>query len=227
VGGCARQLTSFRLTTAERAWYRAVMTTTTTPGKSLSSFARAALALDAEFSKFARLSEELERLQVGSDRGLDRAQALLAELAECRERFGPASEELARSLEEARQRTAHAAEQVAGRESAVRDRQAHVEQLVGRYKTLGEMVARVQELAGALRKSGSAGLDQAVTSKLPELDAQLALLVEEARKLMQEAHAANMKALERNADSLRQSLQTVRNKFGMMAPKAPATPPPS
>ena len=108
----------------------------------MSAFARAALALDVRFEEFCRLSAELERVSTDSDSGLDRARILLKDLNECREGFTPASQDMARALEDARARTAQAAEKVEAKEQSVQERISHVDQMLSRYRLLGETVRR-------------------------------------------------------------------------------------
>ena len=192
-----------------------------------SAFAEAALNLDAQFRDFERLANELDRVDLDSDRGLERGLKIMGELETCREGFAPASQQMAKALEEAQGQVARAAEIVTQRETAVQDRRAVVDSLLERYRSLGEMLRQVSTAVGQLNKTDSGELtaDQrtALTSRLPEFNSHLGTLVDEARKLMDDARVANMKALERNADSLRQSLHSARFRFGQFAePKSDA-----
>ena len=53
----------------------------------VSEFGDAALALDREFLEMQRLARELDRLSNPSDKGMERAQTLLAEVEVCRGRL--------------------------------------------------------------------------------------------------------------------------------------------
>lgn len=187
----------------------------------LSAFARAALALDVRFEEFCRLADELERVSTESDTGLERARILLKDLAECRESFTPASQDMARALEDARQRTAAAAEMVEIKEQAVQNRVAHVDQMLSRYRLLGDTVRRVTTAVSELKQSPEGGLSAAerslLASKMPEINSQMAIVVDEAKRLMDDARAANMKILERNCDSLRQSVQASIHRFSQLS----------
>jgi hypothetical protein len=59
-----------------------------------------------------------------------------------------------------------------------------------------------------------------LTAHIPELDQKLGLLIEEARKLQEDARAANMRTTERNADSMSQTLQSARRKLSVFVEKA-------
>jgi hypothetical protein len=196
--------------------------------KDRSPFVKAAIALDAEFERFERLKGELDRLNLDSDRGYERGLAIMEELEACRERFGPASQELARAMEEARERTALAAQSIGQHEELLKARRERVEALLERYKQLGELVQRVTSAAAALKTPSLCEItpeDRAqLGARLPELDQQLDVLVEQSRILMDEARGAHLKVLERNADSLRQSLQSARHRFKQLAERtAPQT----
>lgn len=194
----------------------------------LSDFARAALALDVRFEEFCRLSQELQRVTIDSDSGLERARILLKDLNECREGFTPASQDMARALEDARQRTALAAQAIETQEQAVQQRISHVENMLTRYRLLGDTVRRVTTAVSELKYSPGHGLSQAeqtlLQSKMPELSQQMGIVVDEARKLMDEAREANMKTLERNADSLRQSVQASMHRFTQLSGGEARTP---
>lgn len=191
--------------------------------KTRSPFVLAAIALDAEFDKFDQLTSELDRLNLDSDRGYERGLAILEELESCRGRFGPASQDLARTMEDARERTAQAAALVGERERLIGVRREKVDALLTRYKQLGELVQRVTTAASQLKTPAAGTIsdeDKALLGmRLPELDQQLDVLVEQARLLMDDARETNLKVLERNADSLRQSLQSARHRFKQLAEK--------
>ena len=55
-------------------------------------------------------------------------------------------------------------------------------------------------------------------SNIPAFEAQLALLIEELQDLRDSARDSRMKTLEKNAESLAQSLQAARKKLGGLSP---------
>ncbi|MFL5814980.1 MAG: hypothetical protein ACJ763_15500, partial [Bdellovibrionia bacterium] len=66
--------------------------------KVLSSFAEAALSLDKDFTELDTLSGQLERLDLNSDSGLERAKEILAKFGECGGRIGDGVQKLAKEL---------------------------------------------------------------------------------------------------------------------------------
>jgi chromosome segregation ATPase len=190
--------------------------------KVLSSFAEAALSLDKDFTELDTLSGQLERLDLNSDSGLERAKEILAKFGECGSRIGDGVQKLAKELEEARVRAEKAASSVSARATEVQERQQAHDRLSEKFHTLTEMVRKVSTLIAELKKAeGQKMTDEEktlVTQRLPEFESQLSLLVEEAQKLKNEAQEANMKTLVRNADSLSQTLLSAKRKISSLTP---------
>ncbi len=180
--------------------------------KELSAFAQAALALDQDFRLFEELAGQVGRLDINSDRGLDRARTLLAEVDACRVRLGEGMQALATTLDEARQRTDAAAQTVAARAGEIQERHDEAEHMLARFAALGQLVQQVNDSVAALRTPTASEVTDAdralMANQLPEINARLGELVDAARQLMEDAQQANMQRLARKADSLRQSLQT-------------------
>jgi outer membrane PBP1 activator LpoA protein len=192
----------------------------TTKQKPLSPFGQAATQLDAAFVDFERLARELEQLEIASDKGFDRARGLLSEVDGCRQLLESSMQAMAAELDAARGRSEKAAQAILGRALEVQDRQRDTEALLQRFQQLGGMVKQITESVrelnvqppGQLSPEEQAQLDE----RLPQFNEQMGTLVDAARKLMDDARAANMKALERNADSLRQSLQAARHRLNIL-----------
>jgi chromosome segregation ATPase len=190
--------------------------------KVLSSFAEAALSLDKDFTELDILSGQLERLDLNSDSGLERAKEILAKFGECGGRIGDGVQKLAKELDEARVRAEKAANSVSARATEVQERQQAHDRLSEKFHTLTEMVRKVSTLIAELKKAeGQKMTDEEkalVTQRLPEFESQLSLLVDEAQKLKNEAQEANMKTLVRNADSLSQTLLSAKRKISSLTP---------
>jgi DNA repair ATPase RecN len=76
------------------------------------------------------------------------------------------------------------------------------------FRSLGEKVRVLNTTIGRLRDDR-----EELVSNIPAFEAQLSSLIEEADSLRQSAHASGMRALEKNAESLMQTLQAVRQKL--------------
>lgn len=200
----------------------------TTKASPQSPFGQAALALDGDFVLFERLSTELESLSLNSEKGLERARALLLQFGECGTRIGDGMQVLSTELMAAQQRTEKAAQLVSQKALEVQQRQGETEGLLTRFKTLGDMVKQVTTLVGQLKQPDAditPEQQQVLATRLPEINGQLGILVDEAKKLMDDAHKANLKTLESNADSLRQSLAATRHRLNQFVERHVAAAP--
>lgn len=195
------------------------MTKNKTPN--LSEFGEAALALDREFLQMERLARELERLENPNDKGLERSQTLLAEVEVSRERMAANMQVMVQALELLRQRNESAEKIIAERAAVVQERQIAGEKLLERYRLLAEMVRQITAAIIPFQRLKGDNISPddraALASHIPQINEQLAVLVEESNKLMKDARDACMKALERNTDSLRQSLEAVRRRLTVVA----------
>lgn len=194
--------------------------------KILSAFGESAISLDHDFGMLEQLSGQLERLEIETDSGLERARVLLSRFSETGLKIGDGIQALAKNLDEARARAEKAAELVSTRAMEVQKRQNEAEQLLARFQQLGEMVKKITAAVSQLKKPEGGKLSDDEKSLLlkylPELNAQLDILLGETRRLKDDAQAAKHKALEKNADSLNQSLQAVRNRLNLVSNDRPA-----
>ena len=189
--------------------------------RSTSRFSEAALELDRCLIRFEDLVREMEHLAIQSDKGMDGALTLLAEIAECRTQMESGMRALSRTLEEARVRNEKAEELLSVYSVQVEERQRQSEQMFARFRALGNMATEVDEVVKQLReKFNEELLDEArsiLTDSILNLEAQLGVLTDEAKTLVEDARAANLQFLERNADAMRKSLAAARNRIKLLA----------
>jgi hypothetical protein len=189
--------------------------------QTLSAFGQAALALDHDFTELERLAAQIERLEFESDAGFEKAQELLTRFSECGQRIGEGVQTLAQSLEKSRLGAEKAAEMVSARANLIHERHLERERMFARFRVLGESVRELSgEVAQLKRPSDLEPTNEEKALwpvKLQELEKRFAPLIEEARKLQDEAHVAKLRTIEKNADSLGQSLAAARKKLGALA----------
>jgi len=180
-------------------------------------FAESALNLDSAFNELEQLSGQIERLDIDSDSGLERAKQLLGKFAEAGQRIGDGVQLLAKSLEESRARAEAAALIVSTRAGDIQKRQEENDQMLSRFGALGESVRKISEKIVQFKKPAGEKLNEderdALTKQLPELDSQLSGLIEEAQGLRVDAQQLKLKSIERNADSLGQTLLSAKRKL--------------
>ncbi|MGE0615088.1 MAG: hypothetical protein AB7P04_05580 [Bacteriovoracia bacterium] len=177
-----------------------------TKSSELSPFLQAAVDLDEQFSQLDRLSGHIDRHSLDGEGGLERARELLSKFSAVAQGIATGVQNLAQRLEEARMQAERASQIVANRAASVQARQEVAEQMLARFQNLGDQAREVSDAVGKLQGPEA-------VSHLPELDARLGGLVEEAQKLQQDAQASHLKAYARNAESLGQTLQTMRGRL--------------
>lgn len=167
----------------------------------LSPFGRLALKLDAEFRDLAADAGRMAKLDLESDAGADEGLKILARVAEHGQGLAAAMQQFAASLQEARDQAESATRLVAERAQALQARQ-------GKQDALNERLAKVKDDVQALGATLKPGADKAaVAAELGRVREPMSALVEAARALKAEAAAGKFRRLERQADSVIDSLQ--------------------
>lgn len=191
------------------------MSTTSSPN--LSEFGQAAVSLDQELIQFETLTQELQRLSIASDKGLERGLAVVAEITQCRSRIEVGMKQLSSTLGQTQARHENAEKTVAQLSEVLEKRRQATESLFARFGALGEMVSQINTKVSELRQQNGEALSDSdkaeMLSHLPALDKQMDVLVSEAQKLLDEARQENMAFLERNVDALKKSLSSARNRI--------------
>jgi hypothetical protein len=193
--------------------------------KDLSPFGLSAVSLDADFVELERLSRQIERLAIDSDSGLERAQRLLVKFAECGQRVADGATGFSKVLDEARARAEKAAQVVSARALEVQERQRENDRMLERFRLLSETVGQISALLAPFRRVAGSSLSQEdrvlIQQQIPDIDLQLGTLIEETFKLRQDAHDSKMRSVERNADSLAQTLASARRKLSELLKSLP------
>ncbi len=186
-----------------------------------SAFGQAAFALDQDFLELDRLSAQIDRLEFESDTGFEKAQQLLTRFSECGTRIGTGVQALAQALENARKSAEKSAELVSARAQQLHERHLEREKMFERFRVLGESVRKLSGDVATLKRPSDlepTAEEKALwPAKLQELETRFAPLIDEARKLQDDAQAAKLRTIEKNADSLGQSLSAARKKLGLLA----------
>lgn len=189
--------------------------------ENLSPFAKTALSLDAEFSRFDKLSRELEHVDINSDKGLTRAQVIIPEINSCRERMAVSMQQFSQELNNSRVKCDDAEKIATSRTIEVEMRKRESDKMLQRFQSLGEMVQNVSASLAELRPDestpGSEEGRAVLLRHFPEVTQKIDALIDEVKKLVEESKNTNMEWLEKNADSLRKNLQAVRNRLNLAA----------
>jgi chromosome segregation ATPase len=185
--------------------------------KNESPFVKTVLALDSQFSELQRISAYIDKLDMSSDSDLDKAQVLIQRFTECGDEVSKEIIELSKHLTDSRERAEKAAEVVSVRAEEMRARKEEIQKKVNEFQTLGKKVHALTSALNEIQRPAAdfnSDEDKAqLHSRLSEFEVQLQPIIEETKRLKEDAHHTKMRTLERQADSLSQSLAAVRQKL--------------
>jgi chromosome segregation ATPase len=185
--------------------------------KDASPLVKTVVALDAYFENLARIGAKLDEIKIKSDSDVEQARKFLARFAECGQGITDEVTKLSTHLNDARARASEIAERVGAKADEVNARSADENIKLEQFRRLGEKVRELNVAISELRTPADASLSsderQVISSRLLEFDTQLVPLIDEAQGLLKYAQEFKIKYLEQNADSLAQTLQSVRKKI--------------
>lgn len=180
----------------------------------LTPFGRAAVKLDRELSELAQAGSQIEGVNLDSDNGLDEGLKILNRVAEYGQSVAATMEEFAVSLQEARDKAEAATKLVAERAQYIQQRRQQQDQLQQKLTQVKEDITAV----GATLSKPAEGVPtdedrRRIAEELKRIQAPMAGFVEAAQAIKQEAARNNFKRLERQADSVIDSLQASLRKL--------------
>lgn len=183
----------------------------------LSAFGQLALKLDQNFSGLERLAQQIQRLDLRTDNGLEHGTKLLNQFAQYGEGISEGIQEFAKALDEARLRSEEATTLVVARAEEIHARNREQSELQERFNHLGTKVQAVNAGLVQLKKPTLSALSPEdrveLNSKLQEMDGFLGTFVDEAMALKTEAESLNLKRIGRDAESLHGTLISARSKL--------------
>lgn len=184
--------------------------------ETLSAFGRLAVQLDGDFSEMARLNEQMERLDIDSDSGLEHAVKLLGRFAQHGQNISENMKQFATSLQEARDRAEGAAKRVAERARQIEARTLRQNQIREKLKQVEEKVkAANSHLTGFRQQSKTEFSDEKaqILSQLERLNSEMVRFIAETQAIKEEAGQAKFKRIERDAQAIIDTLQSARRKI--------------
>lgn len=182
----------------------------------LSPFARVALKLDSELSELALAGEQISGVNLESDNGLDEGIKILNRVARYGESVAVTMQEFSATLQAARDKAEASTAVVAERAQVIQKRKQAQDALQEKLSLLKDEV----KLAGASLSGFSMPKDvpsdddkRRIAAELDKLQAPLAKFVELIQAVKAECASGNFRRLERQADSMIDSLQSTRRKI--------------
>jgi chromosome segregation ATPase len=189
-----------------------------------SPLVKSVLALDNHLVELERVGTKINSTDMTSDFDLEYIHKLMTRFAECGQGISEEVTNLSTQLQEAQARAEAVAQGVSKQAELLNIRRNEQDAKLEEFRVLGEKVRDLNAVISQFRPPQGDALtneDRAkLASNVPAFDAQLAALIEELQNLRSSARDSRMKALEKNAESLAQSLQAARKKLRDLNPQS-------
>ncbi len=175
--------------------------------------AAAATAFEAELSRYEELTAELSRGSISSEKALTRAKKQLGESAECEERLGECLKAVITAMEGARGRQETCMEQGLAAAQRLQARAEKFFAFTERFAALGLRAREVNEPVAAVAARKSQGAPAAeLLAGLRDVLARTEGIIADAEGLARDAESADWSDISRAAESLKQQVQSARNR---------------
>jgi chromosome segregation ATPase len=173
-----------------------------------SPIVKSVLALDSYLTELDRVGAKINSIDMNSDFDAEYVQKLLTRFTECGHGVAAEVSNLSKELQEAQAR-AEAVSQGVGRQSELFNARLNEQnEKLEAFRSLGDKVRDLNTAIGRLRDDRAE-----LVSSIPVFKAQLSSLIEESATLRQSARSSRMRVLEKNAESLVQTLQAIQKKL--------------
>jgi len=182
--------------------------------KSDSPLVKSVVALDGYLTELERVGTKINSTDMGSDFDTDYIQKLMTRFAECGQGISEEVTNLSSHLRDAQARAEGVAQGVSKQAERLKIRRNAQDEKLEEFRILGE---KVRDLNGVI--AGFRDDRAQLKANLPAFESQLGVLIEALQKLRTSARESRMKALEKNAESLVQSLQMARQKLSDLRAK--------
>lgn len=171
---------------------------------------QAVLALDNHLAELERVGTKINSTDMTSDFDIEFVHKLMSRFAECGQGIAEEVSNLSTRLQDAQARAQEIAQGVSQQAEKFQARRKEQDEKLEEFRVLGE---RVRELNASIAEFRKTEDRATLASKLPALETQVTGLIDDLQNLRQSARDARMRALEKSAESLVQTLQAVRQKL--------------
>lgn len=172
----------------------------------------AATHIEEQLSHFERLLAELAR-PISTEKALHRARVALEECSTCEEKLAGHLTEFAQAIQSIQERQQRCMELLNERANQVQARHVDRSTLIERMAQLGQRTSEVSKPIASLGDSAWEAVTPDLLASVGEVSTRLESAIDEAGQILSTARDADWTDLARDADSLRQQLQSVRNQL--------------
>ena len=175
--------------------------------------ARAAAALEGELAEYEKFVAEVKRMTMTSDKAMHRAKALLEDCAAGEARMGERLQAFAAAMQEVQLRQQTCMSEALAAAERIQERVQNRAALLERFSALGDRARALNEPVEALEgKEGEANAQDLLTT-LSTVAALTEGVIAEAEALGQDAQGNDWQDIAREAATLKQQIQSARNKL--------------
>lgn len=175
--------------------------------------AEAAAAFERELNQYARITAELNRTTVRSEKTLSRTQKLLVESTQCEETLGVRLRALLEAMNGARDTQQRCMEQTLEAARTLQSRANEFTALLERVAALGTRARETSEpAAAALAQSTNGDRDVDLVRSLEELGERMTTILSEADAIVHDADAGDWPDISRDVKNLKQQIQAAHGR---------------
>jgi len=184
------------------------------PTSGLGPLSAAAADFERELARYERISNELSRTTVRSQKTLSRTQKLLGESAECEDALGQRLRALLEAMNGARDTQQTCMEKTLGAAKNLQQRASEFTALLERVSALGAQARDTSEPAiQALTESAKGEQSSGLMSSLEELGDKMLNIVKEADAIEKDAVSGDWPDIARDVQSLKQQVIAAHGKI--------------
>ena len=183
-----------------------------TAPRPVGKLAGAADHFEQELARYERLSGELARTTVQSEKSLGRKRRLLEDFSESEAELGARLKGLLAAMNEARERQQQCMEVAVKAATDLRERAEQFGELMAKVTELGERARGASEPAGPLMTEADEKVSAEALGPLDHVSAQIHGVLVEADAIARSASEQNWPEVARDVNSLRQQLSSMHAK---------------
>ena len=182
--------------------------------------------IETELERLEGLSRSVQNARLDTDKNIARAGRILGEAVQQQEQLGASLRKLGESMGRMQLRQQAAIESIAARAQDVQRQATLLTEHMERFAALGVKAAEATRLLQSLSPPDEAGAterdapDGAATATLVDVEAKLRALSDEAKALARSAHAADLSDVSKDAESLRQRIDSARGRLSELVREA-------
>ena len=175
--------------------------------------AKAAAALEGELLEYEKFVAEVKRMSLDNEKAMHRAKDLLEHCAAGEQRMAERLQAFAGAMQDVQVRQQSCIGEAVAAAEKIQERIQNRSSLLERFSALGERARALNEPVAALEAKEGEANAQDLLKTLGDVAAATEAVVSEADTLGADANADDWQDIAREANTLKQQLQSARNKI--------------